>query len=50
MRLFLPLALMAFGQSSPADLAPIVFEAGTISGPEHEAAPAFSPDGKSVFF
>lgn len=30
--------------------APAVFEAGTISGPEHEAAPAFSPDGKSVYF
>ena len=50
MRLFLPIALMVSGQSSSEPPAPTVFEAGVISGPEHEAAPAFSPDGKSLYF
>lgn len=48
MRLFLSIALTAFSQIASA--VPTVFEAGTISGPEHEAAPAFSPDEKSIYF
>jgi Tol biopolymer transport system component len=29
---------------------PKVFEPGVISGPQHDAAPAFSPDGRTVWF
>jgi len=35
---------------SGASLAPTVFAPGVISGPNHEAAPAFTPDGKTVYF
>jgi Tol biopolymer transport system component len=33
-----------------AALSPTVFAPGVISGPNHEAAPAFTPDGKTVYF
>ncbi|WP_266182326.1 hypothetical protein [Dyella humicola] len=33
-----------------ADAAPTVFAPGVISGPLHDSAPAFTPDGKTVFF
>lgn len=31
-------------------LAPTIFAPGVVSGPNHEAAPAFLPDGKTVYF
>jgi len=34
----------------PAATRPEVFAPGTISGPDHDAAPAFAPDGKTVWF
>ena len=34
--------------SSPVH--PEIFAAGVISGPEHDAAPAFAPDGRTVWF
>ena len=30
--------------------APEVFAPGIISGPEHDTAPAFTPDGRTVYF
>ena len=33
-----------------AEETPTVFAPGVISGPAHDAAPAFSPDGKTVYF
>ncbi len=36
--------------SSGMDAAPTVFSPGVISGTEHDSAPAFSPDGKTVWF
>ncbi len=33
-----------------AEEPPTVFAPGVISGPAHDAAPAFSPDGKTVYF
>jgi Tol biopolymer transport system component len=33
-----------------AQQAPVVFAPGIISGPAHDAAPAFMPDGKTVYF
>ena len=54
------LALLLFGstkaaEAQPSDvgsakLVPHIFAPGIISGPEHDAAPAFTPDGKSVYF
>ena len=29
---------------------PSIFMTGVISGPAHESAPAFAPDGKTVYF
>ncbi len=42
-------------QRTPADIAqtqetPQIFAPGIISGPAHDAAPAFAPDGKTVYF
>jgi len=55
--LLLPLALAGLGATRAAEpaiatpaCAPQVFAPGVISGPEHDAAPAFSPDGRSVWF
>jgi len=49
------LALAAPLQATPAPAAdpprdPAVFSPGVISGPQHETAPAFSPDGHTVWF
>lgn len=32
------------------DVAPVVFAPGVISGPLHDSAPAFTPDGQTVYF
>jgi len=36
--------------ASTSPLSPAIFAPGVISGPNHEAAPAFTPDGKTVYF
>ena len=36
--------------AAPRDGVPQVFAPGVISGPQHDAAPAFSPDGRRVWF
>jgi hypothetical protein len=50
----LVLALFALGHASIAaatsGAAPEVFAPGVISGPAHDSAPAFSPDGREVYF
>jgi len=45
-----PAALWAAEPGATAACAPQVFAPGVISGPEHDAAPAFAPDGRSVWF
>ncbi len=41
----------AIGQSDPGSpSAPRVFAPGIISGPAHDASPAFTPDGETVYF
>ncbi len=40
----------AAGAAEPAAAPPAVFAPGVISGPAHDAAPAFSPDGRRVWF
>src|ERR1700682_6280163 len=41
----------AFIGTAGAEVAvPEVFSPGVISGPAHDAAPAFTPDGKTVYF
>jgi hypothetical protein len=45
----LPFAAFSQSKSSPPD-SPQVFGPGIISGPVHDMAPAFSPDGKTVYF
>jgi Tol biopolymer transport system component len=44
------LARAAEPGAPPPDCLPQVFAPGVISGPEHDAAPAFSPDGRDVWF
>lgn len=34
----------------PPSASPVVFAPGTISGPAHDSAPAFAPDGATVYF
>lgn len=48
----LRLALLAAPAAFAAapDPAPTIFSPGVISGPAHDAAPAFAPDGRSVWF
>ncbi|MBN7136270.1 hypothetical protein A7A76_16115 [Lysobacter enzymogenes] len=48
----LRLALLAAPAAVAAapDPAPTIFSPGVISGPAHDAAPAFAPDGRSVWF
>ncbi len=36
--------------ASPAVCLPQLFAPGVISGPDHDAAPAFAPDGRTVWF
>ena len=50
-----PLLALSVRASEPeaacaAAVHPEVFGPGVISGPEHDAAPAFAPDGKTVWF
>jgi WD40-like Beta Propeller Repeat len=45
--------IFAFAFAGPVaagTAAPEVFAPGIISGPEHDMAPAFTPDGKTVYF
>src|ERR1700756_3406892 len=42
-------ALTSAHAATPA-VVPEVFEPGIISGPAHDSAPAFSPDGREVYF
>jgi len=44
------LSASALCAAAVPDPTPTVFAAGVISGPAHDAAPAFSPDGNTVFF
>ena len=52
----LPLLLFAISCASVGmaaereGAAPVVFAPGTISGPQDDASPAFTPDGKTVYF
>jgi len=59
MRTCLPAAMLLLALSASASetalvcssgLAPQVFSPGVISGPEHDAAPAFTPDGQTLWF
>jgi len=45
----LGVGLGATAQASPSG-APVVFSPGVISGPAHDSAPAFAPDGATVYF
>lgn len=46
-----PIALMAAtGAARGTGFAPSIFAAGRISGPAHDSAPAFAPDGDTVYF
>ena len=36
--------------AGPADIVPTIFAPGTVSGPAHDSAPAFTPSGDVVFF
>ena len=44
------LAVLALAHVPVAAAAPEVFAPGVISGPAHDSAPAFSPDGREVYF
>jgi hypothetical protein len=44
------LQFLVVGHAWSAPLSPTIFAPGVISGPNHEAAPAFTPDGKTVYF
>jgi Tol biopolymer transport system component len=44
------LAALAFAHAETPAARPEVFEPGVISGPAHDSAPAFSPDGREVYF
>jgi Tol biopolymer transport system component len=48
--LALVLAMSAGAPVFSATITPEIFAPGVISGPNHEAAPAFTPDGKTVYF
>jgi hypothetical protein len=43
-------ALTVARADSLMDIKPRIFSPGVISGPAHDSAPAFTPDGKTVFF
>jgi Tol biopolymer transport system component len=48
---FTLLATMTIAQADPdIDVKPEVFAPGVISGPAHDSAPAFTPDGKTIVF
>jgi len=44
------LGALAFAHATTPAAAPEVFEPGVISGPAHDSAPAFSPDGRELYF
>ena len=44
------LAMHAWAATAVAAAMPEVFEPGVVSGPAHDSAPAFSPDGREVYF
>jgi len=44
------LGALTLAQAATPAAAPEVFEPGVISGPAHDSAPAFSPDGREVYF
>jgi WD40-like Beta Propeller Repeat len=46
----LGLVLLASQTLAVAQTTPQIFAPGIISGPAHDASPAFTPDGKTVFF
>ena len=41
---------LALHQAHAAEITPEVFAPGIVSGPNHEAAPAFTPDGATLYF
>jgi Tol biopolymer transport system component len=41
---------IVLAQPAVAQQAPTIFAPGVISGPAHDSAPAFSPDGKTLYF
>jgi hypothetical protein len=44
------LAALMYSGATPADALPQVFAPGVISGPANNSAPAFTPEGKTVYF
>lgn len=47
---FISLLALGVAPARAADPAPTVFAPGVISGPLHDSAPAFTPDGATVYF
>ncbi len=47
---FISLLVLGFAPAWAADPTPTVFAPGVISGPLHDSAPAFMPDGTTVYF
>lgn len=45
-----PILVPAWKAAEAAPPRPRIFAPGIISGPQDDASPAFSPDGKTVFF
>ncbi|QBB70683.1 hypothetical protein ELE36_10085 [Pseudolysobacter antarcticus] len=45
-----PAIAVAAGADALANSVPTVFAPGVISGPAHDSAPAFTPDGNTVYF
>lgn len=41
---------LALARAHAAEITPEVFAPGIVSGPNHEAAPAFTPDGATLYF
>lgn len=44
------LFVLAAAAAAAQDVTPTVFAPGVISGPLHDSAPAFTPDGRTVYF
>jgi WD40-like Beta Propeller Repeat len=48
---FIAWGTVAIARADPfIDLKPQIFAPGVISGPAHDSAPAFTPNGKTIFF
>ena len=43
-------SILALARAQAAEITPEVFAPGIVSGPNHEAAPAFTPDGSTLYF